>query len=98
MKVVKKTWDGRGSRGYLDELKGGDGRQALDVRVVEAAGGVCGVARGQAERHPLGLRGPVGGRERESVVRARVDGVHLRGGNSTYHSTSHIIINGFIIQ
>lgn len=62
---------------YLNELERADGGEAFQVGVEEGAGGVGGVVGSYAVRLPLGVGGPVGGGEGETVVGSGVYGIHL---------------------
>lgn len=64
---------------YLDKLEGGDGRQALALRIVKAARRMGRIARGDAIDDALGRRWPVGCGEGEAVVGARIEWIQLHG-------------------
>lgn len=62
---------------YFDELEGGDGWKPLEIRVVERAGRVRGVATGDAVDDALRGGCPVRGCKCEAVVGAGVQRIHL---------------------
>ncbi len=62
----------------------GNRGQAGELWIVEGSGWMRRVRIGDLEDDPLGRGGPVGRRESEAVVRARIQGVHLCVICSTY--------------
>lgn len=63
---------------YLYKLEKGDGRQALQKRIMERARRVRWVCVSDAEHHTRRFRRPVRCCERKSVVCTGVDGVQLK--------------------
>ena len=58
--------------GHLGERVDGEGGKSVEVRIVEAASRMCGVAGGDGEDLVRRLGGPVRTGERETIVRPSV--------------------------
>jgi len=64
---------------HLDKLERGDGRQSLALRIIKATRRMARITGGDPIDDALRSRWPVGRREGEAIVRARIQGIQFNG-------------------